>query len=443
MAVATETIDTLTLSDGLQILPVPHPAGCRSYLLLEPEKLEAAAVDVHLDSVREIAAYLIGGGWDLKAILDTHTHADFPSGAKALNEWFGTTRMAHPAAKHRGVDHTPRDGEVLGLGGKEVTIRYAPGHTPDHMVLVTSDALFSGDSLFIGGVARTDFLGGDAGELYDTLHKLLAHMSDDTWLFPGHDYHERLHSRIGQERRENPWLLLEDRDEFITRLKEGKPPEPANMQALLRLNREGVEIPARVTAAAVIETVKAGGGGSVIDVRTAVEASLERIPDSVNIPAEAIEARADDVRRVPAPRVLVCNTSRRSKQAQATLDSIGVQGVSVLDGGITAYKEADGPIDTPGKRLSVARQASLVVGTLVAAGAALGAWVATGFLWLVGIIALDRMIAGTTGRGVVEWALEKMPWNRGRATAESEAAALAHACAAELVPACAADDPTD
>ena len=102
MAVATETTNTITLTDGLQVVPVPHPAGCRSYLLLDPDKLEALAVDVHLDSVREIAARLIEGGWDLKGIVDTHTHADFPSGSKALNEWFGTSRMAHPAARHRG-----------------------------------------------------------------------------------------------------------------------------------------------------------------------------------------------------------------------------------------------------------------------------------------------------------------------------------------------------
>ncbi len=109
---------------------------------------------------------------------------------------------------------------------------------------------------------------------------------------------------------------------------------------------------------------------------------------------------------------------------------------------MTAYKEAAGPLETPGKRLSLARQTSLAVGTLLIAAAALAAWVAPVFLWLVALVALDRMIAGTTGHGAIEWILEKLPWNRHAAT-ESEAAALANTCAAELVPACAAEDPTD
>ena len=69
-----------------------------------------------------------------------------------------------------------------------------------------------------------------------------------------------MHSRIGTERDEKSLgSFSRDRDEFIARLREGKPPEPANMQALLKLNREGVDIPARVTPAHVIDTVKAGG----------------------------------------------------------------------------------------------------------------------------------------------------------------------------------------
>ena len=74
------------------------------------------------------------------------------------------------------------------LGQSTVTVRHAPGRTPDHMVLVVEGAVFSGDSLLIGGVARTDFVGGDAGLLFDSVHALVEELPAQTVLFPGHDY---------------------------------------------------------------------------------------------------------------------------------------------------------------------------------------------------------------------------------------------------------------
>ena len=188
----------------LHVLPFTHPQGCRTYLLSDVASREALVLDVHLDLVDQVAARIAEEGLTLRYIVDSHTHADHPSGAGALLvREPGAIRVAHEAANHEGVVHHPSDGESLTLGQHAVVVEHAPGHTPDHIVLRTDRAFFSGDTLFIGGVARTDFLGGDAGQLFDTIHRLLADMPDDLVLFPGHDYQGNVESTIGHERANN------------------------------------------------------------------------------------------------------------------------------------------------------------------------------------------------------------------------------------------------
>jgi hypothetical protein len=113
----------------------------------------------------------------------------------------------------------------------------------------------------IGSVARTDFLGGDAGELHDPLRRILEDLDDDTLLYPGHVYQGRERSTVGEERAGNPYLSME-RAEFVRQLMRDPPPRPANMDDLLRLNRSGEDIPLALSAADAVERVQAGGAAS-------------------------------------------------------------------------------------------------------------------------------------------------------------------------------------
>ncbi|MEQ1894472.1 MAG: MBL fold metallo-hydrolase, partial [Planctomycetota bacterium] len=153
------------------IVPFAHPQGCRAYLVADAAAKVALALDVHLDQVDELARHAARAGWRIEHVLDTHTHADHPSGSAELARRTGARRMAHEKAKHAGVAHHPHDGEELVLGALHARILHTPGHTPDHLVLHVGDALFAGDTLLIGSVARTDFLGGDAGQLFDSLQR--------------------------------------------------------------------------------------------------------------------------------------------------------------------------------------------------------------------------------------------------------------------------------
>jgi glyoxylase-like metal-dependent hydrolase (beta-lactamase superfamily II) len=409
--VAATSIETRAVG-ALQVLPLPHPQGCRTYLVGDGKSKEALAIDPHLDLVDKAAAQAEAEGWTLRYVVDTHTHADHPSGSAALAEKFGAVRVAHELASHAGVTLHPEDGDVLPLGDATVVVRHAPGHTPDHMVLLGEGMVFSGDSLFIGGVARTDFLGGDAGVLFDTLQAVFADLPDEAVLYPGHDYNRLIESTMGAERKTNPWLRMTDRDEFVKNLTANPPPEPANMHDLLRLNREGVAIPASVPAALAVERVEAGGAGSVIDVRTDIEFQAEKIPGSRHVPLDQVAGRADEIRATPAPRLLLCRTANRAEQARAILDRLEVSGLSVIEGGIQAYHCAGGRTVSGEAVMSLERQVRVVAGILVVLGVALGFLVHPAFFGLSAFIGAGQVFAGITDRCGMGMAIAKMPWNR-------------------------------
>lgn len=329
---------------SLEVRPHPHPQGCRTYLVTEPESKEALLVDPHLDLVAETAHEVEQRGLRLRWIVDTHTHADHPSGAGALAQALGATRVAHAKSRHSGVTHHPDDQEPLALGGERLIVRHTPGHTPDHLVLISDGALFSGDTLFIGGVARADFLGGDAGQLFDSIHEVMLPLEDETALYPGHDYAGRVRSTVGAERAGNPWLAITERDTFVKNLVANAPPEPANMAALLRFNREASDIPIFVDAEEAIEIVARGGAGTIIDVRTPEEVLAAHIPGSRHILLDEILERAEEVRKTPAPRLLLCHLGQRAAMAHQALTQRGIGAVSVIDGGIAAYAAAGGEV---------------------------------------------------------------------------------------------------
>lgn len=329
-------------SGVLKVLPLAHEQGCRGYLVFDPERREAAALDVHLDQAAEVAQLLKGEDLHLGLVIDSHTHADHPSAAQKIATAFGARRVAHAKSGHKGATHHPKDGETLEVGRGALRVRHAPGHTPDHLVLETDGAVFSGDTLFIGSVARADFLGGNAGELFDTLARVYAPLPGATVLYPGHDYQGRTESTLAKERSDNPWLKIGDRARFVAALTANPPPKPANMNDLLRYNREGEPLPVHISASEARARIEAGAAGSVIDVRTDAEVDADMVPGSRHIVLDSIFERADEIRATPAPRLLLCKMGPRAQRAQAALASLGIEGLVVIDGGIYAYRAAGG-----------------------------------------------------------------------------------------------------
>jgi len=335
------TIQTQAIG-ALEVTPLLHPQGCRGYMIADPASKEALLLDPHLDQATEAAMLLESHYLDLRWIVDSHTHADHPSASAVLAGHAGATRVAHRKSRHVGVTHLPDDAEPLPLGDHAVTVRFAPGHTPDHMVLVMDGAVFTGDSLFIGGVARADFIGGDAGQLFDSIHDVVLAQPDASIVYPGHDYQGRVSSTIAAERTGNPWLRIADRDTFVANLTASKPPEPANMAALLRFNVEARPVPPFISGADTKWIVEQGGAGTIIDVRTLEELQGAHVPGARHIVMDEILERLDEVRRTPAPRLILCRSGPRAAMVASALAQAGVGGVSVVDGGIIAYAQAGG-----------------------------------------------------------------------------------------------------
>ncbi|MCA8944136.1 MAG: MBL fold metallo-hydrolase [Planctomycetes bacterium] len=396
----------------LEVTPFVHPQGCRGYLVADPESRQAMAIDAHLDLVDEIAATVERGGWSLPYVVDSHTHADHPSGAGLLAARFSSTRIAHAAAKHSGVTRHPEDGSTLHLGDVAITVHHAPGHTPDHIVLHADGVLFSGDTLLIGAVARTDFLGGDAGQLFDTLQRIVGPLDDDVVLYPGHDYAGKIESTIGEQRKSNPWLKIQDRDEFVRALSANPPPRPANMDDLLKLNRDGTAIPPSVPVATAIDRARHGGAGSIIDVRTAFELKEQHVAGARHIPLEDIGNSRDAVRAVPAPRLILCRSGKRAEMARQQLAAAGVSGLSVIEGGILAWAEAGGDTVRAKAVISLERQVRIVAGILVVLSVLLGFVVHPFFFGIAAFVGAGQVFAGVTDRCGMALMLTKLPWNR-------------------------------
>jgi glyoxylase-like metal-dependent hydrolase (beta-lactamase superfamily II) len=446
MTTLTTEVDAPDSIGALKILTLPHPQGCRTYILADPASRQAMAIDVHLDFVDEVAERVRKEGWTLPYVVDTHTHADHPSGSAAIAARSSSTRIAHESAHHAGVNRHPADGDTLHLGDVAVTVRHAPGHTPDHIMLLADGGVFCGDTVLIGGVARTDFLGGDAGQLFDSIHRVLDELPDETVVFPGHDYQGRMRTTLGDERRDNAWLKMSDRDDFVRQLSANPPPRPANMDDLLRLNREGVEIPASVSAAEAARLIAAGGATSVIDVRTGAEFDGENIKGSRLIPLDQITQRADEVRATPAPRLLLCRVGNRAEMARQALVKLHIGGLTVVEGGIEAYRTAGGATEVGKGGLSLERQVRIGAGAMALTGVVLGFLVHPLFFWLSGFVGVGLMIAGIfdwCGMGLL---LAKAPWNKSTsAGASGPAAACAAAppsCSAGVPSACAAPAPS-
>ncbi len=162
-----------------------------NYLIACPETGEALAIDP-LDHRRCLAAAR-ENGWDITQVLNTHEHGDHTGGNRAMIEATRARLLAHHNAGDRipGVDRGLEAGDVVKVGHTvEMLALDTPGHTMSHVCLLSQTdepALFCGDTLFNAGAGNCHN-GGHPAELYQTFAAQLARLSDDTRIYPGHDY---------------------------------------------------------------------------------------------------------------------------------------------------------------------------------------------------------------------------------------------------------------
>jgi len=211
-------------------------AGCRSYLIADPETKEAAIVDPIRERVDEYLDLLQAKRYTLKYTIETHTHADHLSGSPRLKDLTGAKMLMHAASPVVCVDRGLSDGAIIELGRLRIEVIATPGHTHDSLCLVLPDRVLTGDTLLIGGCGRTDLPTGDSLALYHSLQRLLE-LPDDTAVFPAHDYDGHRASTIGRERQQNARLKLPSAADFQGAMKKMQLPVPPNLGEVLRTNQ--------------------------------------------------------------------------------------------------------------------------------------------------------------------------------------------------------------
>jgi glyoxylase-like metal-dependent hydrolase (beta-lactamase superfamily II)/rhodanese-related sulfurtransferase len=227
--------------DGLFVVPLPRvDTGCLSYFLGDPASRQAIIVDPGIEPAPYVRR-LRQGGWNLAAIVETHTHADHLAGHATLHLTteapIYVSRRSPAAYPHRSLS----EGEELRAGTLAVQVLETPGHTRDHLTLRLGDRIFTGDSLLIGACGRTDLDGGDPNLLFDTFRTKYAGLPDATEVHPAHygrlhALPERFASTLGFERATNEALRIPTREEFVTYMTEGWPPKPADFDRIVRAN---------------------------------------------------------------------------------------------------------------------------------------------------------------------------------------------------------------
>ena len=197
--------------------------GVCCYIVACDETSEAVIIDPGGDE-DDILAACQQDHLKVKYIINTHGHPDHVCGNKRLKDatgaeivmhtsdadFFGQARVEQffsqlglPASPP--VDKRVVDGDNLIFGKESLTVIHTPGHTPGGICLYSKPNLFSGDTLFAGGVGRTDFPGGSTQELLNSIKTNILNLPPDTIVWPGHGYGgER--STIAQEKASNPFL---------------------------------------------------------------------------------------------------------------------------------------------------------------------------------------------------------------------------------------------
>ena len=348
---------------------IKEDLGCASYIVGCINAGVCAVIDPRLDMVDDILALAAAREMRIAAVIETHNHADHISGHGDIARRTGAPIYVHEQAGAAYPHENLKDGDELRFGVAKLHVIHTPGHRPEHIALAISDTsrsedpwlVLTGDSLFIGDVARPDLaVPGEEGAsaLYDSIFDHLLKLEDGVEVYPAHvagslcgrGMNPKTSSTIGFERKHNPAIAPRPRDTFIHDINENLPQRPPNMLRIVERNR------ADYTHAAGPATPMALGPGSlqkemhagalVIDTRSPQEFGEGHVPGALQVYLHG-SAFATRVGFVASPEnrlLLVVKDERDLREATAQLAVVGYDHVTgYLDGGVQAWQGAGLP----------------------------------------------------------------------------------------------------
>jgi glyoxylase-like metal-dependent hydrolase (beta-lactamase superfamily II) len=193
------------------------------YLIIDESSRSAAIIDPAFDTGK-ILSYLSDRRLTLTHIINTHGHADHTAGNAAIQKATQAKLYMHRGelSHLKGLMHKTfslflggqgsplpdafmEEGDTIMAGRIRLSVLHTPGHTRGSVSIHTEGHVFTGDTLFVGGVGRTDLPGGSHRELLSSIHNKIYTLPDHTIVWPGHDYGSAPHSTVGREKAENPY----------------------------------------------------------------------------------------------------------------------------------------------------------------------------------------------------------------------------------------------
>jgi len=346
---------------------VLHPdLGCASYVIAD------GGIAAVVDPKWEVEDYLaLAGeyGFEIRHVLETHNHADHVSGRGRLAAATGATIHVSPTPGLAYEHEVLADGDAIEFGGVRIEALATPGHRPEHTAYLVYDrargeepwAVLTGDSLFVGDVARPD-LAADAEEgargLRASLERLLA-LPDHVQVLPGHlggslcgsaAMSEAPGSTIGFERRFNPALQTATDEEFVERLTSGLKPQPPNFRRIVALNSG----PLLTDAAPLHELEPADvarllDGAVLVDGREPTDWAAGHVPGSINatMVRAAVGSRAAAAVDPESPVVVTAATEAGARLMARRLEAVSFRRIlGILAGGVDAWRSAGLPLDS-------------------------------------------------------------------------------------------------
>jgi len=192
-----------------------------AYLVGDTVTGDALVIDP-ADNAKEIIAVAKENKLKINYIVNTHGHVDHIGGNADMQKLTGAKIIAHeddavmltstPAMmlKMFGAKQSPpadilvKDGAIISTGNIELKVIHTPGHSPGGICLFTPGYVFTGDTLFVEAVGRTDLPGGSWQTMYNSIQTKLFTLPDGTKVMPGHNYGRTPTSTIGHEKKHNP-----------------------------------------------------------------------------------------------------------------------------------------------------------------------------------------------------------------------------------------------
>src|SRR5579862_4913858 len=329
-----------------------------SYVLASRRGGEALIIDPVLEKVDRYLKLMEELDLKLVKAVDTHLHADHITGLGALRDRTRCITVMGEQTKADVVSMRVADGEMLEIEGAALNVIYTPGHTDDSYSFLMGDRVFTGDTLLIRGTGRTDFQNGDPRAQYESIFNKLLKLPNETFIYPAHDYKGDTVSTVGEEKLFNPRLRVKSVDEYVDLMNNLKLPNPKMMDVAVPANmhvglhQEEVAKKGWALSAAEAMALRGRPDVAIVDLREKSEREKHGvIPGSLHAPYPALPENIQDggmlheLAAATGKRIIFyCAFGERSAMAVQAAQDAGLKTACHIQGGIDAWKKADGPL---------------------------------------------------------------------------------------------------